>query len=308
MSAKRLRESSLTSEDSIPKTPRSSSVNSCNRVSVLNLIEKRLEDHFESMKTFMEVRVNDFFEKMKAFITERENLLLNKINKITDELKREVSCVNERVNTVADEIIDIRAQLQELKLQTLKQENLFVACDLRINGVPYYENENLYNIFDTICEVINIPTPSVKAIYRLKNKNNKNKENSLDAVIIVNLMSPYDKNFVLKSLAIFKKNKNTSNNNNQNYIQLLLNDIGMGSDKPFYVNESLTAKNYKIFKDAQKLKKGRHIHSVYTFRGLVYVKRGGTDQPIRIDDIEQLRDFLPTSNSNDAFQPNNDVI
>lgn len=295
MSGKRLRESEsfLLSEENVTKTPRTSKIDPNNRISVLQVIDKRFEEYFEKMKLYMKERANEQFEQMKAFIAEREDILLNKINNITVDLKKEVSCVNERVDTVANEILEIKAQLQELKHQTLRQENLFVACDLRINGIPYNENENLYNIFDSLCQVINISTPSVKSIYRLKNKNNKNKENSLDAVIIVNLMSPYDKNFVLKSLAIFKKN---------NKSQLLLNYIGENSNKPFYVNENLTANNYKILIEAIKLRNQNCLKSAYTFRGLVYVKQTGSDQPIRIDYIEQLSNFFLRSERSNSFQ------
>lgn len=256
----------------LSNTPRLSHFESSNRVSILQLLDRRLEEHILQIKLLWE---------------ERENKLLNEI----EILKREVTSANERIDqieTAAVENIDLKSQIQELKLQTMRQENLFVACDLRINNVPFTKDENVYNIFDDICRAIDIQTPSVKAIYRLSNKNNKEKTNSTDAAIIVNLFSPYDKNFVLKSIAAFKKHAG--------YKNLLLNLIGFSSNEAFYVNESLTLKNHRILLEAVKLKRDKRLHSAYTFRGLVYIKRLITDQPTRIDYFEQLNEFFLSSN------------
>lgn len=90
-----------------------------------------------------------------------------------------------------------------------RQENSFVASDLRITGIPYNKNENLLAVFKQICDVLNIPTPAIKSLYRLQNHNNKDKDYSPNAVIIVKLCSPYDKNFILKCLANYRKANKT---------------------------------------------------------------------------------------------------
>lgn len=286
---KRLRESHLDSPVSANKTPRLlntprlSHYNPSNRVSVYNLIDRRLEEHIRLIKSMWE---------------ERENILLTEINK----LKRDVAFANERIDkfeTVAGEIIEMKSQIQELKEKTLRQENLVVACDLRITNIPFDREENVYNIFDDICRTIDIQTPSIKAIYRLKNKNNREKQNSPDAAIVVNMLSPYDKNFVLKSISAYKKKTGVS--------QLKLSLIGFETDEPFYVYESLTLKNHKILLEAVKLKKNKCLHSAYSYRGLIYVKRLSTDQPIRIDYSEQLSEFFlaPSENRERSYTSGN---
>lgn len=37
-----------------------------------------------------------------------------------------------------------------------RQNNLSVACDLIINGIPQIIDENLHQFFDSICKAINI--------------------------------------------------------------------------------------------------------------------------------------------------------
>ena len=124
------------------------------------------------------------------------------------EMKKDIISVTERVSnleTVAHDLIALKDEINELKMQNHRQKNSLVASDLRINGIPCLANENLREVFDNICCTLNINTPEVKTIFRLQNKNNKNKNNSQDAVIMAKLMSPYDKNLFLKTLSGFRK-------------------------------------------------------------------------------------------------------
>lgn len=283
--------------DNACKTPRISNFNSPFRL--VQLLDSRFKKFWDSLTTLM-----------KTLIQESESRILEKIDKMENsmcEMKSDLIKVTERVSkleTVSDELAAMKSEIRELIMQNLRQENSLVACDLRINGIPFFENEDLLAIFDDICYTLNIPTPSVKAIYRLQNRNNKNKSNSPDAVIIAKLMSPYDKNVMLKSIAAFRK---------ANRCPLMLKHIGYKSkstdryksDDPFFIYENLTSNNYHIFVSALRLKKNNHLQSVFTLRGLVYVKNSSTDKPVRIDDVEQLNEFfLPSGN----MSYNNDDI
>lgn len=200
-------------------------------------------------------------------------------------MKREINTISERVTkleTVTDELLALKSEIKSLKIQTLKNANSIVACDLRLNGIPFKDEENLSEMFDKICKTINISTPRTKSIFRLQNKNNKAKEDSPDAVIIVKLFSPYDKNFFLKSLGIYKKENKTN---------LLLKLLDFDSEKTFNIKENLTNSNYKILREAITLKKANKLHSAYTFRGLVYVKLNKDDGPSCIEHIDALELF-----------------
>lgn len=275
LAPKRSRESLCHSEEGIGKTPRLSNYDSPHRI--VQLIDRRFEKQTELIK---------------ELIQQSESRLLTVIDNSMGMFKREIAKVNERitnlyqrvesVETVADKIVstnadvdNLKTEIEFLKSKQQKLDNLQVACDLRINGVPFDENENLFQIFDNLCDTLNISTPTVKSIYRINN----NRNNSPDTVIMVNLVSPFDKNYVLKNISTFRK----SNKSN-----LLLKHIGFDSDNPFYVNENLTSHNYKIFQNALKLRKQKHIDTAYTLRGLVYVKLSRTEPPILIECIDQL--------------------
>lgn len=79
------------------------------------------------------------------------------------------------------------------------------------------------------------------------------------------MWSPYDKNFFLKSFANYRKE-------NKNFF-FCLRDIGFDSDQKFFVNVNLTLSNFNILRAAVSLKRERCIHSVFTMRGLVYIKK-----------------------------------
>lgn len=195
-----------------------------------------------------------------------------------DEVAEQISSLER----VADDAGISKAEIRDLQIQVLKQENSLVADELRLNGIPFHKDENILALFECICSKFNLTLPNLKCIYRLQNRNNKKNNISPDAVIIVKFLSPYDKNFFLKRLFEFKKRHNYT---------LSLNDIGFDSNMPIYINENLSNKNYKIFREAVKLKKDKCVQSAYTFRGLVYVKRNPTDEPICIVHLDTLGGF-----------------
>lgn len=260
--------------ENISKTPRLPTNDS--PFKLLNLVDRRFEKITEVMKTL---------------IHESEARMIKEFDKRFDLLKIDILNVTQRVTkleSVADDIVTLKDEVSKLKTQLQRQENSLIASDLRINGIPYRREEDLYGVFTTICNNLNVNTPAVKSIYRLQNFNNKHKDNSPNAVIMVKLLSPYDKNFILKSIANFRKRNKTP---------LLLRHIGENCDRPFYINENLTSLNFKILQSAVGLKKAKRLKSVFTLRGLVYIKFNSDEEPVRIDSMENLLNFFPMRTS-----------
>lgn len=290
---KRVREVLQTSLfDNIAKTPRLS--NNDSPFKLINVVDRR----FERQNELVDKRFEHQEKLMRTLFEEFESRILNEFEKRIDELKRDVLYLNERVTkleTVVDDITSLKTEVQKLKTQMQRQENSKVSSDLRINGIPHNANENLNDIFKSICDLVKIPTPAVKCIYRLQNHNNKHNAYSPEAVIIAKLLSPYDKNFVLKSIASFRKN---------NKSPLLLGQIGINinepdksensnnSDRPFYVNENLTTQNHKILQASIKLKRDKKLVAAFALRGLVYIRRNGDDELVRIDNLDELQNLF----------------
>ena len=68
------------------------------------------------------------------------------------------------------EVEALRSEVCVLKEKIDWQDNINVASELRIFGIPSSSNENLFNVFNSICTDIQINTPSVQNIFRLKNR------------------------------------------------------------------------------------------------------------------------------------------
>lgn len=279
---------------------------------LLEIVDSRLERNTEKMQNML----RDLF-------CESETRLLSQIDKRISEMKQDINNITERVakleaktnEILEDKLLEINAaiinvvervkgietnldnsngvsnsadlqtEVAKLRLKVLQHSNAAVASELRINNIPYFPNENLHDLFNFFCEVINVPTPNITCIYRVKSKNN----NLPAPTILVKLSCPYEKNYILKSVAVFRRNRRDL---------LRLNILNFDSDVPFYVNENLSKANYEIFNAATKLKKQKIIYTAFTLRGTVYVKKTEHDQPKLIEQIEDLT----------LFRGNNDAL
>lgn len=253
---------------------------------LLNKLEERLCERLGEMRSDLD----DVRDRVMKLETEMEK---NKIStdKKLEELKTELAVVSnkaDKVATVSCEDIELKTELHDLRRKIMQQENTAVACDLRIDGIPYYNNENTYNIFCAICSSLNIETLNVRAIYRLNN----NKKFSITPTILVKLFSPYEKNYFLKSVSNYRRRS-------KDLLRLTL--INFESNEPFYINENLSLTNYKIFNKCLKLKKEKSIFSVFTIRGIVHVIKEESGQPIRIEYFSDLNDLFRANASEDIL-------
>ena len=82
-----------------------------------------------------------------------------------------------RIN-VLKEKMETQSQLQNeivvLGEKADRLENISVANELLITGIPSMQNENLLNVFNNICSIIEVPIPNVRTNFRVKNNKNKN--------------------------------------------------------------------------------------------------------------------------------------
>lgn len=257
------------------KTPRLAHTES--PLKLITIMDKRFDKMTEQLEHIIQTKLNEYKDDLLCEIDKRLNIVKSGLQEVTDRVTK--------LETVAANVISMQDEINMLKKQIKRQENNAVSSELRLNEIPYYENEDLMQVFSDICNVINISVPAIRSIYRLQNQNNKNKTNSKDAVIIVKMWSPYDKNFFLKSFSNFRKL-------NKDFFYCL-RDIGYNSDNKFYVNENLTQQNFNILRAANRLKRNKRVYSAFSMRGLVYIKKDANDKIIQIDDISQLNRLFP---------------
>lgn len=267
--------------------------------------DKLTEQLTEHLQTMMGKMLNECKDSLLSEIDKKFNVLMSDINKVTERVTNLETSVEKIKNSATNEMVALNHEIEKLKTEIIflkncarNQENSIVAYDIRVTNVPTVPNENLYNFYGKLCEIINITPPNIKSIFRVKinknspttNRNTRKNRNTLDAAIIIKFQCPYERNFVLKSITSFIKYRGDS---------LRLNLIGYESSVPFFVNENLTPNNHRIFLQANRLKKDGLISAAFINRGLVYIRQQKNDEPTCVNEIDQLNKLFPAQGHDD---------
>lgn len=241
-------------------------------------VNQKLEDAIGRITQNVVDKVKDIIAaEISKSILEIEQIF----NQQVTELKREIHDIKE---THAKDVDTLKQEVVMLKSKIAKQENAAIASEIRIVGIPIVENENLLELLNTLCTTLKIPMPEVLEMKRLRG--NSNNALKTDPPIIVKLSNPQCKNEFLRNIAVFKRSTNDN---------LRLKYMGFSSDTAFYINEQLTRANHNILKSATRMKKSKQLWSVFTRRGMIYVKQQQLGAATCILSTEQLNDFLTGS-------------
>lgn len=255
---------------------------------LITILENRFDKLAEQLNNTIEKKLNDYKEELLNEIDKRFISLQTDLHALNERLTlletTTISAIKKSVHKLESDTLEfksMKSEMLELKRKLNKQDNATIAGCVRIRGVPYKDDEDLYSIFNKLCKSLNVSTPQVDNIYRLTNIYKDNLRYApRDDVIIVKMHAPYEKNYLLKTIAKYRHdNKST----------LCLKHVGFDSMKPIYINENLTPDNHKIFQEALKLKKEKCLKSVYTQRGLVYVKKNDSDDPVYVEFFDELQ-------------------
>jgi len=236
----------------------------------------------ENIDYLIDKHFNKKLEELTNKITPRITTQLTSI--IAEEIAKAVNDIKEFVNaellaiksdmisikqSQADELHALKHELSILKDKVARQENTGVARNLSISNIPFIEHEDPKQLFNKLCEIINIDVPPLEGIYRQRSNSARS-----DAKIIVKFKSASHRNDVLRAVSLFCRS---------NEKKLHLELLGFDSTAPFYVHECLTLQNYNILKLALRLKKEKKLFHVFTRHGLVHVRRSQQGRIIQID-------------------------
>ncbi|XP_073814339.1 uncharacterized protein [Musca autumnalis] len=140
-----------------------------------------LDDRFSKLS-------DRLLNKFKTMLQETEDRILKELDRKLRDIRTDFNELNERVSRLekgSEEMAQMKSEIDDLRMQLLRQENSHVASEIRVNGIPYQHDENLLEVFTNICDSMNLSKPRVKSIHRLQNRNNTKKQNSPDGVILV---------------------------------------------------------------------------------------------------------------------------
>lgn len=164
---------------------------------------------------------------------------------------------------------------------------LFRACDIRIIGVPFTDQENLRDIFIKIAVAIGYDTShqlAVPTLFRIKQR-----------VQLTTGGTRVHPTIIAKFGAAIYKNQFFSCYLKKPSIET--KDIGWAADGStrVYINENLTPSNKNILNKAIEKKKEGKFFQVYTSNGLVFARKKKDDQSILLSSVEAIISIVNTA-------------
>lgn len=231
---------------------------------------------FSSPFSFDVNTLADKSTEIKPFLLQVEKAFTEKIERLKAEFQQQITDLHSSVSQLLLNGFSNK-QYDELDKRLDILERNQQANKLIIDGIPFScrDSSNPSQVLDALCSSINTSVPSHDEIYFSK------RGSSGCCSVIVKLRDLSDKSKILKATKAKIKTKGGK--------PLSLRDVGVDSEQPIYVHESLTRRNYKIFREASKIKKSLKFSSVFTINGGVFIRLNDSSGPLRINSLDELR-------------------
>ncbi len=207
----------------------------------------------------------------------------NELVEETKSIKAIVSDSNAKVDAIAKQIHELKSENEELraKVDIISQENKTLKrtvndleqysrkCNVIINGIPEFDNENLYEITHMVADNLGVELfdYDISVAHRLPAA-----EDKIPAIIV-------------KLNSLEKKAQLVQNSKK---VKLHGSKIGINPGHPIFVGDQLTPHTAVILKKAKALKKSNDIEFVWYRNGSVFTRKTENDPAIKITDIAQL--------------------
>lgn len=240
------------------------------------LITSQIADFEKRITVKMDTDVAELKSSIEG-LNARMSMLESKQTEI-EPLKEENRKLKQQIQKLGEEIKTVSIHMDAYKEEQQQKETI---CDALLHGVPLLPTENLLLIFTQLCNKLKCTPPTIKSIFRLKSKHE-----TAAPPIVIKFFSQHDKLLVLRSIANHRKITNK---------QLHLDDLGLGNVKAtlksnVYLHESLTIKNRSLLQQALKAKRDKKLFSVFTIRGLVYIKKSKDEDAKLFQSTDDLPD------------------
>ena len=238
--------------------------------------------------------VNSSLADFKASIDTKFDVISNRLNGIEENFQRHVNDIitkelNESVMSIKDSIIDALKQenfrlqqkvqhlenkLSDIEIAENKLEQYTRRNNIEIQGIPSTVHDNLLEdkVIDIFSQLnITISKSDIEDCHKLGKANPKN-----TIVRIVNRKFCND--------ALEKKKKLMSINKME---------LGFKPDVALYISENLTPFNRRLAWQCRELKRARLIHSCWSSKGVVKIRRTMNERALSIDSEKDLTVLYP---------------
>lgn len=210
----------------------------------------------------------------KDFNTSYESLQ-EQLKENTDTLKA-ANLKNEEyfklINDLMEENNKLKRRVQELESKSDDMEQYSRINSLEIHGIPQTPNENVLTVVKEVGKALDleITDAMVDVCHRLGRSSNA----SSSSGIVVKFVRRMDKEEMLRKRRV-KRTLSTRH-------------MGMNTDLPVYINESLTKKRRQLFNAARKVKNEKKYKYLWVRNGKLFMRKDDGDKVIIINNDTDL--------------------
>lgn len=211
-----------------------------------------------------------------------------------DELQRSVNTLSDRHDAIITKVEALeknntiqakRIELLENKIEALEKKSISTTIELRNIPKQNKECENRQAYIQYVSEV----AKAVGVDTRLDNAQIRDAYRARSDAIIVDFVTTTTKDLLISGVKKFHK---LNSQNKKPHLNTL--HVGLpGPARPIYVAEMLSNKNKKLAFIARCLVKEHKIHSTWSSYGRIFVRRHEGQDPIKITDEEDFKQFGP---------------
>uniref|UniRef100_A0A182PZR5 Uncharacterized protein n=1 Tax=Anopheles farauti TaxID=69004 RepID=A0A182PZR5_9DIPT len=218
--------------------------------------------------------------------------LEQKLDKLLDSVVKIKTDMHRRIDRLGRRVEQIHLDVQ---LNIDNTDRALLRNDLLLIGIPYREREDLQHCFRDVCRALEYADHDIPAVdirrQRLShsasggggNRRGKSTTTGHTGSVTEPLPpAPIVVEFMFKTL------RDQFYRAYQAKRVLRLSDIGIASDRRFFVNEVLTKYNQKLMAEAVRRKRLGLLHSVYTVDGIVYVQRMAGEKGTKVTNFSSM--------------------
>ncbi|CAH2085059.1 unnamed protein product [Euphydryas editha] len=249
---------------------------------VRNIVREELQILFETFSKDMMKQIDCKFQEMIHNMT-AINTSIEFLEQKYEDVRQELSLKSETILHLERENKSLRTDVNDLQSRLSLMELQSRACNVEVQCVPEFKNENLVATINQIASVIKCDIDK-KDIITCTRVMKLNKDSPRPRSVLVKFSSPRVRDTFLAASIEFNKKAKT------NLDKLNTSHLGIGGDKkPVYICEHLTPAVKALHAEARLCSKKLGYRFVWVKNGRIFMRKSDKSDYIYIKNSEVLK-------------------
>lgn len=237
----------------------------------------------EDIKKMIEVEVGSSMQKLKADFTDTTDFLAAEQN----DLKNEIKAKDKQIMTLQNEHSRLQKELNDVRGLVGSIDKVSRSRNLEIHVVPESRNENVLQLFKTLCDIVNCPL-NESEVHACRRVAKFDKASNRPRTILVTLSSPRLRDNLMS--AFFRFNKANPKD------LLHSGHLGLaGERRRIFISEHLSPELKQLHAATRQTARERGYERVSVRYGRIYVRKDLKDESsnyIHIKSMECLNKLV----------------